>query len=480
MQSIIHVLIISSLIGLVHSVNCSTKPNILFIFADDQCYETIAQLGLTDIETPHIDRLMNEGATFTRAYNMGSWSGAVCVASRHMLNTGRFIWRAEEASKKAEEERAAGRFWSENMKSAGYKTYFTGKWHVRANAEKCFDVTSNVRGGMPNQTPAGYNRPLPGKTDPWSPSDPKFEGFWKGGKHWSEVVADDALDFLDQAKEDPEDKPYFAYVAFNAPHDPRQAPKKFIDKYPLDRIKIPSNFMPMYPYKDKIACSHSLRDEKLGPMPRTEHSVKVHRQEYYAIITHMDEQIGRILNGLKKSGMEKNTYVFFSADHGLAVGHHGLFGKQNLYEHSTRVPFIVKGPGIPQGTKTSAPIYLQDVMASSLALAGIEKPGHVEFNDILPLARGTTKKSPYKEIYGAYLNVQRSITKNNIKILAYPQVPLIRVYDLAKDPGEEKDIASTEKGKEWIAKLFPRLLKLQKNMGDSLDLAKSFPQLSSK
>ena len=239
MQSIIHVLIISSLIGLVHSVNCSTKPNILFIFADDQCYETIAQLGLTDIETPHIDRLMNEGATFTRAYNMGSWSGAVCVASRHMLNTGRFIWRAEEASKKAEEERAAGRFWSENMKSAGYKTYFTGKWHVRANAEKCFDVTSNVRGGMPNQTPAGYNRPLPGKTDPWSPSDPKFEGFWKGGKHWSEVVADDALDFLDQAKGDPEDKPYFAYVAFNAPHDPRQAPKKFIDKYPLDRIKIP-------------------------------------------------------------------------------------------------------------------------------------------------------------------------------------------------------------------------------------------------
>ena len=149
------------------NISNNKKPNILFIFADDQCYETIAQLGLTDIETPHIDRLMNEGTTFTRAYNMGSWSGAVCVASRHMLNTGRFIWRAEEASKKAEEERASGRFWSENMKSAGYKTYFTGKWHVRANAEKCFDVTSNVRGGMPNQTPAGYNRPLPGKPDPW-------------------------------------------------------------------------------------------------------------------------------------------------------------------------------------------------------------------------------------------------------------------------------------------------------------------------
>jgi len=455
------------------------KPNILFIFADDQCFETIRELGHTDIETPNLDRLTKSGTSFTRAYNMGSWSGAVCVASRHMLNTGRFLWRAEKASKVAEAEREAGRFWSENMKTAGYKTYMTGKWHVRANAENCFDVTSNVRGGMPNQTPSGYNRPLPGQPDPWSPSDPKFQGFWKGGKHWSEIVADDTLDFLSQAKKHANKNPYFAYISFNAPHDPRQAPKEYIDKYPLNRIKIPTNFLPMYPHKDKIACHHGLRDEKLGPMPRTEHSVKVHRQEYYAIITHMDEQIGRILNGLKKSGLEENTYIFFSADHGLAVGHHGLFGKQNLYEHSTRVPFIVKGPGIPKGKKISAPIYLQDVMATTLAIAEIEKPKHVEFNNILPLARGETKNSPYKEIYGAYLNVQRSITKNNIKLLVYPDVPLIRVYNIVKDPDEINDIASTDKGQSLIKKLFPQLLNLQKKMGDTLDLQKSFPTLSS-
>ena len=79
------------------------KPNILFVFADDQCYETVGALGLTDIETPHLDRLMSQGTSFNRTYNMGSWSGAVCVASRHMLNTGRFIWKAETASKKAED-----------------------------------------------------------------------------------------------------------------------------------------------------------------------------------------------------------------------------------------------------------------------------------------------------------------------------------------------------------------------------------------
>ncbi|NBQ02623.1 MAG: hypothetical protein EBU27_05265 [Opitutae bacterium] len=136
------------------------KPNILFIFADDQCYETIRELGLTDIDTPNLDRLMNSGTSFDRAYNMGSWSGAVCVASRHMLNTGRFIWQAQRASNRAEDERIEGRWWSEYMKKAGYKTYMTGKWHVRAKAEESFDVVRNVRGGMPNQTPEGYNRGL--------------------------------------------------------------------------------------------------------------------------------------------------------------------------------------------------------------------------------------------------------------------------------------------------------------------------------
>jgi len=472
-------LIVALAIACASCLHAVKKPNVLFIFADDQCFETIGHLGITDIETPNLDRLMKSGTSFTRAYNMGSWSGAVCVASRHMLNTGRFIWRAEQASKKAEDERAAGRFWSENMKGAGYKTYMTGKWHVRASAEKCFDVTRNVRGGMPNQTPAGYNRPLPGKPDPWSPYDPKFEGFWKGGKHWSEIVAEDAAYFLDEAKKHADKNPFFAYVAFNAPHDPRQAPKEFIDKYPLSRIKIPANFLPMYPYKDKIRCPHSLRDEKLAPMPRTEHAIKVNRQEYYAIITHMDVQIGRILDSLEKSGLADNTYVFYSADHGLGVGHHGLLGKQNLYEHSTRVPFIVSGPGIPKNTRISSPIYLQDIMPTSLSIAGIKKPEHVQFNDILPLARGEATSSPYEEIYGAYLDAQRSITVGNEKLLVYPAVPVVRVYDILKDPLEITDIAKTQRGREIVAKLFPRLIKLQKKMGDSLDLTKSFPKLSS-
>jgi choline-sulfatase len=194
----------------------------------------------------------------------------------------------------------------------------------------------------------------------------------------------------------------------------------------------------------------------------------------------MDEQIGRILDGLKSSGMEKDTYIFFTADHGLGVGHHGLLGKQNLYEHSTRVPFIVSGPGVPKNKRVSSPIYLQDIMPSTLAIAGVDKPEHVQFNDIMPLVRGNKTKVPYKEIYGAYLDAQRSITVGNEKILVYPNVPAIRVYDIGRDPYETKDIASTKKGKAIISKLFPRLLELQKRMEDTLDLTESFPDFASK
>lgn len=457
------------------SAFAAEKPNILFLFADDQCFETIRALEHTDIETPNLDRLVHGGTTFTHAYNMGSWSGAVCVASRTMLNTGRFIWSANKVYNSTETEREAGRFWSEHMKAAGYKTYFTGKWHVRADAQKAFDVARDIRGGMPNQTPEGYNRPLPDQKDPWSPYDPKFEGFWKGVKHWSEVVGDHGVDYIEDAKKDV--RPFFMYLAFNAPHDPRQAPKEYVDRYPLDRIKVPTNFLSEYPYKDDIGCSANLRDEKLGPFPRTEHAVKVHRQEYYAIITHMDEQIGRILDALEASGQADKTYIFFTADHGLAVGHHGLFGKQNLYDHSVRVPFMVVGPGIQANAKIDAPIYLQDVMATSLDLAGVEKPDHVDFHSLMPLLRGTTTASPYPYVYGAYLALQRSIVMDGRKLILYPKISKARLYNLNNDPLEMTDLAARPRQKRVIKRMYRQLLSVQQSLGDSLNLEEAFPEL---
>lgn len=448
-------------------VQADERPNIVFIFADDQCFQTIGSLNNAEVQTPNLDDLARRGTTFTHAYNMGSWSGAVCVASRTMLNTGRFVWNANKVWNDSEKERQAGRWWSEHFKSAGYKTYMTGKWHCKANANNAFDVAKDIRPGMPNQTPAGYNRPLSMDDKSWSPSDPKFEGFWKGGTHWSEVVANHSADFLADAKTN--DDPFFMYLAFNAPHDPRQSPQEYVDRYPLSDIALPENFLTSYPHKDAIGCSEKLRDEKLAPFPRTEYAVKVNRQEYYAIITHMDEMIGRILKSLEETGKADNTWIVFTADHGLACGQHGLMGKQNLYDHSVRVPFMIAGPGVDAGATNDQPIYLQDVMPTTLEIAGIEKPDHVDFNSVLPLLDG--QSGQYESIYGAYLNLQRSIRTDTHKLIVYPEANVVRLYDIQADPKEMNDLADDAGSQPIIKKLFAELQNLQASMNDSLDLS---------
>lgn len=451
----------------------SDKPNILFVFTDDQAVDTIHALGNSEIHTPNFDRLVNSGTTFTHCYNMGSWSPAICVASRAMLLSGRSVWRAQKIYDTAEQEREAGRWWPSYLKQAGYRTYLSGKWHVKASPEKSFDVARNVRPGMPNDTPAGYNRPLPGKPDPWSPSDPKFGGFWKGGKHWSEIVADDAVDYLQQAAQD--SAPFFMYIAFNAPHDPRQSPQQFVDMYPPEKVTLPVNFLPEYPFKDLIGCEPTLRDEKLAPFPRTEHSIRVHRSEYYAIVSHLDQQIGRILDALKASGKEKNTWIFFTADHGLAVGRHGLVGKQNLYEHSVRVPFVVVGPKATAGERIPAPIYLQDVMPTVLDLAGVSKPEHVEFHSVLPLVEKKQTNSNYSAIYGAYLELQRMVQADGFKLLVYPKAKRIRLYNTAADPFEQHDLVDDPQYQPRIRQLAKSLRTLQQQTGDALSLAELLP-----
>ncbi|RMG02309.1 MAG: choline-sulfatase [Planctomycetota bacterium] len=443
------------------------KPNILFIFADDQCFETIAAFGHTDIETPNLDRLAKSGAVFTHAYNMGSWTGAVCVASRTMFNTGRFLWRAHELdqTKALQAEAAAGRLWSQMLADVGYETYMTGKWHVKIDPPQIFDHVVHVRPGMPRTVPEAYQRPIEGKPDPWRPWDRSLGGFWEGGRDWGEVLAEAATVYLRNAAGVP--RPFFMYLAFNASHDPRQSPKEFVDKYPPERIKVPKNFLPEYPYMEEMAAGKKLRDERLAPWPRTEYAIKVHRGEYYALITHMDVQIGKILDALEATGKAKNTYIFFTADHGLAVGHHGLMGKQNMFEHSLRPPLIVVGPDVPAGKRIDTPVYIQDIMATSLELAGARNTDHVEFKSLMPVIRGE-KKSLHDVIYGAYLDKQRAVIKDGWKLIYYPAVPKYLLFNLNDDPDEMNDLSEKPEFAAKLAELKKLLAEQEAKLGGPL------------
>jgi len=475
------------------------KPNVVFIFTDDQTYSSVAALGNTIIKTPNIDKLVQNGTTFTHAYNMGAWNGAVCAASRAMIISGRSVWNANQFRKnwQKKDSTALSQTWSKLMEQQGYETYMTGKWHVDAPAKTVFQQSVHERPGMPadewnhnemvrifkeevdgvnvkheDVMPIGYNRPKNKDDHSWSPSDSIHGGFWEGGKHWSEILKDDAIGFIQQAKQ--KEKPFFMYLAFNAPHDPRQAPQEYLDKYPLEKIPLPKSWQADYPNQNDIGNGPTLRDEALAPFPRTAYATRKHIQEYYAIISHLDDQIGAILNELESSGKMDNTIIFFTADHGLAMGRHGLLGKQNLYDHSIRVPMMVMGKGIPKGKKIATDVYLQDVMATSLEIAGLEKPDYVAFNSFLDLAKGNTQKGNYESIYGAYIDFQRMIRKDGFKLIVYPKIEKFLLFDLSKDPEEMVNLAKQEAYQAKVKSLFQDLLELQKEMNDPLDLTSIF------
>jgi len=479
----------------------STKPNIVFLYADDFAYWAVNALGNEIIQTPNLDKLVAQGVSFSNAFNMGGWNGAICIASRSMLISGRSIWKANEINRQWGEGNTAAhsQTWGRLMSNAGYNTFATGKWHIQADPEQVFEETVNINpGGMPPDhltgtpglydrvreayangedfyalLPPGYNRPLSETDDSWTASDPVHNGYWTDGTHWSEVQRGDAINFIDAASRS--EDPFFLYLAFNAPHDSRQSPKEFLDLYPLEDMPLPENWLPEYPYIDEMGDLRVMRDEMLGPVPRTPYAIRTHIREYYAIISHLDAQIGLILQALEEKELMDSTYIFFTGDNGLSVGQHGLLGKQNMFDHSIHVPLLAAGPDLPSGTEVSSDIYLQDIMATSLSLAGIEKPDFVDFNSFLNLANGVASEPPLPNgVYGAYMDTQRMIRKDGFKLILYPRNRELLLFDLNADPLEMNDLSDNPQYAAKVRNLFEGLLSLQAQMEDPLDLMDSF------
>jgi len=202
---------------------------------------------------------------------------------------------------------------------------------------------------------------------------------------------------------------------------------------------------------------------------RTEYAVRVHRREYYAIISHMDAQVGRILDALDKTGKRENTHIIFTADNGLAMGSHGLFGKQNMFEHSMKIPLIVVGPGLPKQKRVDTPVYMQDLMPTTLELAGREIPPYVQFKSLLPLLRDE-RTQQYETIFGAYQQAQRMVRRGDFKLIVYPKSKTVLLYNLKDDPDEITNLADRPEHAQTLKTLFADLMSLQRESGDPLKL----------
>lgn len=284
--------------------------------------------------------------------------------------------------------------------------------------------------------------------------------------HSCRVWADCAVDYL-LHKVPQLNQPFMMYIGFNEPHDPRQSPKEFVDMFRSEKIVIPPNYLPEFPFDNGFLRG---RDEQLAPFPRTRAAVQLHRAEYYALIAYLDSQVGRILDALERSGKADNTYVIFTADHGLAVGQHGLMGKQNMFDHSIRIPWIITGPGVPKGKRVSQLVYQHSTFATTCELAGIPIPSSVEFPSLADLitGQGTPK---HDAVFSRYQNYQRAVRTQDYKLIVYPQVKQTQLFDMTKDPWETTNLAEDPALKPVRDELMQRLLRFQKELGDKLDLA---------
>jgi len=446
------------------------KPNFLVIITDDQAIDTINAFGNDAISTPNINRLAKSGMAFTHVFNQGSWSGAVCAPSRQMINTGRNLHytgfqptppsHKGKKSNKAAAEKSDYPLWGETFRKSGYETFITGKWHVGEDAlKRSFDIGKAVHeAGMPHLSKGGQWKPW--LTD--FGADVKWEKK-QVNQHTSEAFADAAIGYI-KTKANRNDNPFLMYVAFTAPHDPRQSPQSYVDKYPAESISLPPSYLPYFPFD---AGDFNNRDEALMTFPRTEKQTKEFIGEYYAMIEHLDAQLGRILDTLEQSKFADNTYIIFTSDHGLAVGKHGLAGKQNVYDHSIRAPFIMVGKGIPANTKAKGMFYLNSLFATTAELADIEIPDTVQGPSIVPLIRGE-KEVMNDYIYGSYRHFQRMARSHRYKLVYYPMLRKNVLFDLQNDPLELTDI-STKPGSDKIIKaLSIKLEELKKVVGDPL------------
>ncbi len=443
------------------------QPNVLLFFTDDQRFDTIAALGNSAIATPNIDRLVQRGTTFTHAHIPCGTHGAICMPSRAMLHTGRTLFHLRDSGSSIPAEHV---MLGEALRGAGYRTWGSGKWHNgRESFNRGFDDGDEIYfGGMADHwnVPAYHYDPS-GRYDKrlaYIPDPPSFgnnEIHWRdcdhihAGRHSSEILCDAVIDHLDRQEAD---KPFFAYVSLLAPHDPRTMPEEFRAMYPPEDVELPPNFLGGHPFDNG---SLRIRDELLAEFPRTPEEVRRHMAEYYAMITHLDHEFGRVLDALDANGLADNTLIVFAGDNGLAVGQHGLMGKQNCYEHSVRVPLIFAGPGVPEGSRSDAFVYLFDIFPTLCELTGTPRPGSVEGKSLVGAMHDPSERVR-DTLYFAYVASQRAVKNRTHKLIEYAvrdRQRQTQLFDLANDPWETTNLAGAPGSDQIIAELRVEMLR---------------------
>ncbi len=464
------------------SVSCGTpqeestekrRPNILFVIVDDQSpFDLKIYNESTILETPNIDRLAAEGTVIQNARHMGSFLGAVCTPSRHMVMSGRTLWHLPsmrgyenpDAPVNLEQQTIGAVF-----NRAGYRTMRTckrGNSYSKANEQFTVVRDATRRGGTA-----------------------------ESGSAWH---TEQVLDYLDSRDSARVEDPFFIYFGFSHPHDPRNGTPELLEKYgavnhtdtaslpPIDpaQPELPINYLPEHPFhhghpnlRDEVAVSGVWRNRDTA-------TVRNEMGREFACSENIDIQLGRVLDKLEKMGELENTCIVYTSDHGIAIGRHGLMGKQNLYEHTWRVPMIIKGPDIPKGKRVKGNVYLLDLLPTFCDFAGIDPPHTVEgqsFRSVLEGNEETIRDVMYGVYSGGTKPGMRCVMKDDWKLIKYDVLDGIvretQLFNIRENPNEflsehnrqnvlETDLASNKDYADKLKEMEDLLLSEMKRHDD--------------
>ena len=450
------------------------RPNVLFLLTDDQRYGTIHALGNSEIKTPNIDKLVQRGTSFVNAHIPGGTASAVCMPSRAMINSGKTLFHLQECGRNIPEDQVTmGQCFLNN----GYHAMESGKWHNGVGSfARSFDAGENIFfGGMWDH----WNVPVndydeTGKYEKEIPFTPNFSASSdvvrvraqriNAGYHSTELFSDSAVKYI---REYNSEQPFFMYVAYLAPHDPRTMPDEFKNMYKAEDITLPENFSAMPTVNFGWAAG---RDETVEAYPRDPMKVRQHIADYYAMISHIDYNIGKILAALEEKDELDNTIIVLAGDNGLAIGQHGLMGKQNIYEHSVCVPLIMAGPGIPENKIDERYVYLLDVYPTLCDLCGLEIPASVE-------GRSFAKMFEEKQyisrdaLYLAFHSRMRGVVENGYKLIEYRtnELKLTQLFNLKDDPMETNNLFGVQGYERITAHLREKMFALRDEWEDEKD-----------
>ena len=437
------------------------RPNILFVIADDHQADALGVAGHPYVQTPVLDGLARRGVRFTQATNMGSLMPAICSPARACQLTGMHPFRANTDPKAGGGNKdfvtipADLPTAPQLLREAGYETFLTGKWHNDPQSLlRSFERAEAVfMGGMCDHDAV----PLTDRKGIECGAESVI-----GAGFSTEIFCDAMVNFLGERDES---RPFFGWLSLTSPHDPRMPPQEFRDKYDASDLTLPSAYKrePEFDNGELV-----VRDEQLAEKPLRDEVMREHLAEYYGMISHHDAQLGRVLDAVKTAGAEENTIVVYIGDHGLAMGRHGLLGKQNLYEHSIRVPLIVAGPGVVQGAEADGLVYSLDICATLLELATVDGPADLTSRSLVPQLQDAAAAGR-KELFSLYNNCQRMVREAEWKLIEYRvgERSFVELFHLVDDPNELHDRSGDGETEQRVQAMRRKLRNWQDELGDT-------------